>query len=66
MAALSLGRHSRLAVPENGFHSHNAREIRMALDGGYALDGELFQADSRQGELVLDAGGQAAFLRSVP
>lgn len=66
MAAISLGRRPRLAIPENGFHSHNAQEIRMALDGGYALDGELFQADSRQGELVLDAGGQAAFLRSIP
>ena len=63
MAAMWQGRRSRLATPENGFHSHNAHEIRIALDGGFALDGELFQIDSRQGELVLDAGGQAAFLR---
>jgi diacylglycerol kinase family enzyme len=66
MAAICQGRRSRLATAENGFHSHNAKEIRVALDGGFALDGELFQADSRQGELVLDAGGQAAFLRSNP
>ena len=63
MAAMWQGRQSRLATPDNGFYSHNAHEIRMALDGGFALDGELFQVDSRQGELVLDAGGQAAFLR---
>ncbi len=63
MAAICQGRRSRLAIAQNGFHSHNAHEIRMALDGGFAIDGELFQADARQGELVLDAGGQAAFLK---
>ncbi len=63
MAAICRGRRSRLARPENGFISHNAHEIRMALDGGFAVDGELFQADARQGEVVLDAGGQAAFLQ---
>ncbi len=63
MAAICQGRRSRLAIPANGFYSHNAREIRMSLDGGFAVDGELFQADGGQGELVMDAGGQAAFLR---
>lgn len=66
MAAICQGRRSRMAIPENGFHSHNAHEVRMALDGGFAIDGELFQTDPRQGELVLDAGGQAAFLRLNP
>jgi hypothetical protein len=66
MAALCQCRRSRLAIPENGFYSHNAHEIRMALDGGFAVDGELFQAESRQGDLILDAGGQAAFLRLIP
>jgi hypothetical protein len=66
MAAICQDRRSRLATPENGFHSHNANEIRIALDGGFALDGELFQAAPHQGELVLDAGGQAAFLRLTP
>jgi hypothetical protein len=63
MAAICQSRRSRLATPANGYHSHSAHEVRIALDGGFALDGELFQVDSRQGELVLDAGGQAAFLR---
>ncbi|MBL0715262.1 MAG: hypothetical protein JJV98_16355 [Desulfosarcina sp.] len=63
LAGIFQGRRSRLAIPENGFYSHNAHEIRIVLDGGFAVDGELFQADSRQGEIVLDAGGQAAFLR---
>ena len=66
MAALCQGRRSRLGTAENGFYSHNAHEIRIALDGGFALDGELFQAAPHQGELVLDAGGQAAFLRLTP
>ncbi len=63
MAAMCQSRQSRLATPANGYHSHNAHEVRITLDGGFALDGELFKIDSRQGELVLDAGGQAAFLR---
>ena len=63
MAAMCQGRRSRLAIPSNGFYSHNAHEIRMTLSGGFALDGERFKVDARQGELVLDAGGQAAFLQ---
>ena len=63
MAAMCQGRRSRLAIPQNGFFSHNAHEVRMSLDGSFTLDGELFEIDARQGELVLDAGGQAAFLR---
>ena len=63
MAAMCQGRRSRLARPQNGFFSHNAQEVRMALDGRFTLDGELFEVDARQGELVLDAGGQAAFLQ---
>ncbi len=66
MAAVCQGRRSRLLTAENGFYSHNAHEIRIALDGGFALDGELFQAGPHEGELVLDAGGQAAFLRLNP
>ncbi len=63
MAAMCRGRRSRLAIPSNGFYSHNAHEVRMALNGNFTLDGELFEVDARQGELVLDAGGQAAFLQ---
>lgn len=66
MAAICQGRRSRLGVSENGIYSHNANEIRIALDGGFALDGELFSATPHQGELVLDACGQAAFLRLNP
>jgi hypothetical protein len=66
VAAICQGRRSRLGDSENGFYSHNAHEIRIALDGGFALDGELFTATPHQGELVLDAGDQAAFLRLNP
>ena len=63
MAAMCQGRRSRLAIPPNGFYSHNAHEVRMVLNGSFTLDGELFEVDAHQGELVLDAGGQAAFLQ---
>jgi hypothetical protein len=33
------------------------------LTGGYAVDGERFFADSRDGDLLIDVGGYADFIR---
>jgi hypothetical protein len=33
------------------------------MNGGFAIDGELFQADRSQGALVVRAGGRVEFLR---
>jgi len=63
LPSLLWGRPTRHTRPENGYFSFNGDEIRLALDGGFALDGERFRADCRQGGLTIDVGGLATFLR---
>jgi hypothetical protein len=63
LAAAVRGRRSRHATPENGYVSRNVREVRLWLDGGYTLDGELFTAESARGPIVLREAGRAAFVR---
>ncbi|MFY9941683.1 MAG: diacylglycerol kinase family protein [Desulfobacterales bacterium] len=63
LPSLLWGRRTRHTRPENGYFSFNGDQIRLALHGGFALDGERFRADPRQGELILDVGGRATFLR---
>ncbi|UCF89791.1 MAG: hypothetical protein JSW39_15945, partial [Desulfobacterales bacterium] len=60
---LLQGRPGLWGTPENGYFSHNAHEVRMTLDSGFTLDGELYTADARRGPLVIRHGGQASFLR---
>ena len=63
LPSLLWGRRTRYTRPQNGYFSFNGDQIRLALDGGFALDGERFRADPRRGELILDVGGLATFLR---
>jgi len=63
LPALAQGHRSRYASPENGYVSVNAREIRLDMDGGFAIDGELFRADRKRGPLVIREAGPADFLR---
>lgn len=60
---LMCGRHSRHLTPEKGYFSHNADEIQLKLEGGFAIDGETYLAGTDQGDLRIDVGGQAAFVR---
>jgi hypothetical protein len=63
LPALAKGHRNRYASPENGYVSVNAREIRLNIDGGFAIDGELFRADRKRGPLVIQESGPADFLR---
>jgi hypothetical protein len=63
LPALAQGHRNRYASPENGYVSVNAREIRLDMDGGFAIDGELFRADRKRGPLVIQERGPADFLR---
>jgi hypothetical protein len=60
---LLQGRHPSHAPRENGYISCGARTIRLDMDGGFALDGELFSADARSGPVLIQEGGPAEFLR---
>jgi hypothetical protein len=62
LPALIHGRSNSLATPDNGYLSCCAEEIQLELDGGFAIDGELFTADSRSGPVLVQDGGVADFL----
>lgn len=47
------GRPGKRLTPERGYVSHNAHEVRLTLDGPFVLDGEVFEADPREGPCVL-------------
>jgi diacylglycerol kinase family enzyme len=63
LPAMAKGRGNRYTSPENGYVSVNAREIRLDMDGAFAIDGELFRADRKRGPLVIQEAGPADFLR---
>lgn len=63
LPSLLRGRPHPYGLPEHGYHSSNVHEVRLFLDGGYTLDGELFAAKSESGPLVLQAAGPVSFLR---
>ncbi len=63
LPSLLWGKPTRRAIEKNGFFSQSGHTIRLSLTGGYAVDGERFFADSREGDLLIDVGGYADFIR---
>jgi hypothetical protein len=63
LPVLIRGRGNGDAQPGNGYLSCRAREIRLDLTGGFAIDGELFHADARRGPILIEDGGQADFVK---
>lgn len=63
LPALLRGRQGRYGTPENGYFSHNVDEVRLVLDSGFTLDGELFPPEGRFRTVVLSNGGKASFIR---
>ena len=63
LPAMAQGHRNRYTRPEDGYVSVNAREIRLEMDGAFAIDGELFRADRKRGPLVIREAGPADFLR---
>jgi len=60
---LILGRRSSHARPANGYLHCSARAIRLDMEGGFAVDGELYHSDARTGPVLIENGGPADFLR---
>jgi diacylglycerol kinase (ATP) len=60
---LVRGRAGRYGIPGNGYLSHNVNELRLTLEGEFALDGELYFPDNHLGPVVVRSGGEASFLR---
>jgi hypothetical protein len=63
LPSMARGHACRLRTPQNGYFSHNANEVRLKLDSGFMLDGELHPVGPDTQEVVLNSGGQATFLR---
>jgi diacylglycerol kinase (ATP) len=63
LPALIRGRSNRYGTAKNGYVSHNVERVRLSLNGGFTLDGELFEAEARRGPIVVQNGGVASFLR---
>jgi hypothetical protein len=63
LPSLLRGRQGRFVGPENGYYSHNVREIKLNMDSGFTLDGQLYTPANRQEPTVVRCGGTASFLR---
>jgi hypothetical protein len=63
LPSILRGRKGSYGTPQNGFYSHNAEEIKMNLDSGFTLDGQLYTPETRQEPTVVRYGGTASFLR---
>lgn len=63
LSLLACGKASRYRIPENGYLSYNASEVRLQVTGGFTLDGELHLPASSNENIIITHGGQASFLR---
>lgn len=63
IASLIRGRRSRLGSPGHGYISHNVHDIRLLIQSGFTLDGQLYLPDPHLGGLSLRSGGQIKFFR---
>lgn len=63
LPSLLRGRKGLHGTTANGFFSHNAHEIKMNLDSGFTLDGQLYIPETRREPTVVRYGGTASFLR---
>lgn len=63
LPAMLRGRANRFVSPEHGYVSRNVDTVRMTLEGGFTLDGELYLPQSATTPLVLSNGGEVDFIR---
>ncbi len=63
LPSLLRGRPHRYGTPQHGYASRNVHEARLAMPGGFTLDGELYSSDSRLGPVVVRDAGRVSFLQ---
>jgi hypothetical protein len=63
LPAILRGRRGRLSTPQNGYFSHNASEIRLNLDSGFTLDGQLYTPQNQHEPTIVQFGAMVSFLR---
>ena len=52
----------RYLNPQNGYHSREVEAVRLRLQGGFTLDGELYQTGAPGHFVNITAGGNALFV----
>ncbi len=62
LPSILRGRRGPYGTPDNGFYSHNVHEIKLNLDSGFTLDGQLYRPENQQEPTVVRYGGTASFL----
>jgi len=63
LAGLLRGKPGAGATAENGYFSHNVRQLELDMDASFTIDGERYQASREQGPVRIATGGHIEFLR---
>lgn len=63
LPVIARGRRHVRATPESGYRSRNVDELRLAMEGTFTLDGELFTVADASQPIVVANAGRVAFLR---
>ncbi len=63
LPALLRGRPNRYLTPANGYQSHGAHRLEIAIDSDFFVDGEMFSPSAGH-PLVITDGGLAGFLKA--
>jgi diacylglycerol kinase (ATP) len=61
-----LGRKSRFAETRHGYFSQKVDKVRLNLNSGFTLDGEIYATDPQDGDVLASFGGKASFLQLDP
>lgn len=63
LPGLLRGRANQHLTEQNGYISRRVDTLELRMDGGFTLDGELFEAQGHGVPLVIEVGGNASFVR---
>ncbi len=63
LPALLRGTSHPLATANHGYVSENLSEIRLVLNSGFVLDGEVYSSSNSEEPLILDSPGELSFVR---
>jgi len=63
LPALLRGKSHPLATTDHGYVSENISQIRLALNSGFVLDGEMHSAPHQKEPIILELAGELSFVR---
>jgi diacylglycerol kinase (ATP) len=66
LPALLRGKFHRLATTDHGYVSENLSEIRLILNSGFVLDGEVHSSPQPEEPIILELAGELSFVRLSP